>query len=137
MPYDLTTPSGFVVTDIPDDIPQEEALRLLREKQPQHFVQPGQQAVPQQPMPQQGAAPAPEELPSQEQADNESFWRSVADVPVQFARGVSLNAKAGVDIFGAGSDASNALADADTYLTGLLSAQAKRDAAEVLSLIHI
>jgi hypothetical protein len=52
-------------------------------------------------------------------------------VPLQFQRGALLIGKAGVDMFGAGSDAAKALQAADTHLAGLLSAQAKRDAAEV------
>jgi len=81
--------------------------------------------------PTQVTQPGAEPLPSQEQADNESFWRSALDVPLQFQRGALLIGKAGVDMFGAGSDAAKALQAADTHLAGLLSAQAKRDAAEV------
>ena len=80
---------------------------------------------------QPAAKPGEEALPSQEQADNQGFWRSVADVPLQFQRGALMIAKAGVDMFGAGSEAAQALEKADTHLAGLLSAQAKRDAAEV------
>jgi len=77
------------------------------------------------------AKPGEEELPSQEQADNQSFWRSVMDVPLQFQRGALMIGKAGVDIFGAGSETAKALEQADTHIAALLSAQAKRDAAEV------
>ena len=118
-PYSITTPSGQVINDIPADVPREQALENLKRAQPNLFVT------------QPAAKPGEEELPSQEQADNQSFLRSVGDVPLQFQRGALLIGKAGVDMFGAGSDAAKALQAADTHLAGLLSAQAKRDAAEV------
>jgi hypothetical protein len=118
-PYSITTPSGQVINDIPADVPREQALENLKRAQPNLFVT------------QPTVKPGEEELPSQEQADNQSFLRSVGDVPLQFQRGALLIGKAGVDMFGAGSDAAKALQAADTHLAGLLSAQAKRDAAEV------
>ena len=118
-PYSITTPSGQVINDIPADVPREQALENLKRAQPNLFVT------------QPTVKPGEEELPSQEQADNQSFLRSVADVPLQVQRGALLIGKAGVDMFGAGSDAAKALQAADTHLAGLLSAQAKRDAAEV------
>jgi len=118
-PYSITTPSGQVINDIPADVPREQALENLKRAQPNLFVT------------QPAAKPGEEALPSQEQADNQTFWRSVADVPLQFQRGALMIAKAGVDMFGAGSEAAQALEKADTHLAGLLSAQAKRDAAEV------
>ena len=40
MPYSLTLPSGFVATEIPDNVSQEEALMLLRRNLPQEFPAP-------------------------------------------------------------------------------------------------
>lgn len=80
---------------------------------------------------QPAAKPGEEALPSQEQADNESFWRSAFDVPLFFQRGALMIAKAGVDMFGAGSEAAQSLEKANTHIAALLSAQAKRDEAEV------
>lgn len=40
MPYSLTLPSGFVATEIPDDVSREEALMLLRRNLPQEFPAP-------------------------------------------------------------------------------------------------
>jgi thiamine pyrophosphate-dependent acetolactate synthase large subunit-like protein len=65
-PYSITTPSGQVINDIPADVPREQALENLKRAQPNLFVT------------QPTVKPGEEELPSQEQADNQSFWRSVA-----------------------------------------------------------
>ena len=40
MPYSLTLPSGFVATEIPDNLSQQEALMLLRRNLPQEFPAP-------------------------------------------------------------------------------------------------
>jgi len=118
-PYSITTPSGQVINDIPADVPREQALENLKRAQPNLFVT------------QPAAKPGAEPVPSQEQADNQSFLRPALDVPLLFQRGALRMAQAGVDMFGAGSDTAKHIQAASAHLTSLLSAQAKRDAAEV------
>lgn len=69
-------------------------------------------------------APAP---PKEESG----FFRQLADVPVQVAGGVASGIRLITDAFGADNPVSQTIRGAETYLQGLLSAQAKEDQQEV------
>jgi hypothetical protein len=69
-------------------------------------------------------APAP---PKEESG----FFRQLADVPVQVAGGVATGIRLITDAFGADNPVSQGIRGAETYLQGLLSAQAKEDQQEV------
>ena len=45
MPYSLTLPNGFVVNDIPDNIPRDQAMGMLEEKMPDAFPGIGEQLL--------------------------------------------------------------------------------------------
>lgn len=66
-----------------------------------------------------------------EEKDRYPTLAAAADVPLSFGRGVVSGIKMISDAFGADSSASKALQSADTYLADLMSAQSKKDAAEV------
>ena len=61
----------------------------------------------------------------------QSFLRSIADVPLQVGRGGISGAKMLSDAFGAGSSTTETLNTVDNYLDNLLSAQAKNDQQEM------
>lgn len=71
-------------------------------------------------------APKPEPKP-----EEQSALRQVADVPLQLGQGAVKGIRMVADAFGAGSDVSNALRDAEDYIGDLFSAQSKQDAKEV------
>jgi hypothetical protein len=45
MPYNLTLPNGFVVENIPDNIPRDQAMGMLEEKMPDAFPSIGEQLL--------------------------------------------------------------------------------------------
>ena len=73
--------------------------------------------------------PTPE--PTPEPVEDQSIFRSVADVPLQFATGVSQGVRFISDAFGADNAVSQNLRGVEDYLGSLLSAQAKNDREEV------
>jgi hypothetical protein len=66
-----------------------------------------------------------------EQKDKYPTLAAAADVPLSFGRGVVGGIQMIADAFGADSSASKALQSADTYLADLMSAQSKKDSAEI------
>jgi ADP-Ribosyltransferase in polyvalent proteins len=69
--------------------------------------------------------------PEPEQKDKYPTLAAAADVPLSFGRGVVGGIQMIADAFGADSSASKALQSADTYLADLMSAQSKKDSAEI------
>lgn len=63
--------------------------------------------------------------------EKESAFRQVADVPLGVAKGAVQGVRMLADVFGAGSETSNTIKSAETYLAGLMSAQAKNDQQEI------
>jgi hypothetical protein len=74
----------------------------------------------------------PEEKPEPQQ----SFLRQVADVPLQIGRGAVSGVRMIADAFGPGSAASENLKGAETYIEGLLSAQSRKDSAEIARIME-
>ena len=71
----------------------------------------------------------PEQVP--EPVEDQSILRSVADVPLQFATGISQGVRFISDAFGADNAVSQNLRGVEDYLGSLLSAQAQNDREEV------
>jgi len=69
----------------------------------------------------------PEEKPEPPQ----SSFRQVADVPLQIGKGAVSGIRMIADAFGPGNAASENLKGAETYIEGLLSAQSRKDSAEI------
>lgn len=69
---------------------------------------------------------APEPTP-----EEQSVFRSVADVPVKFGTGIAQGVRFITDAFGADNPVSQNIRSVEDYLQGLLSAQSKQDQAEV------
>jgi hypothetical protein len=74
------------------------------------------------------AAPLIEAEPKPE---DQSFLRSVADVPLKAVSGLATGVRLVADAFGAGSDVSNSIKGVEDYIGGLYSAQSKKDSAEI------
>jgi len=66
-----------------------------------------------------------------EPPEKQSAFRQVADVPLGVAKGAVQGVRMLADVFGAGSETSNTIRSAETYLAGLMSAQAKNDQQEI------
>ena len=77
-------------------------------------------------------ADKPEEKPEPQQ----SFLRQVADVPLQIGKGAVSGIRMIADAFGPGSPASESLKGAETYIEGLLSAQSRKDSAEIARIME-
>lgn len=63
--------------------------------------------------------------------EGDGVLRQAADVPLSFARGATTGVKMISDFFGADNPVSQNLQSVDTYLQSLMSAQSKKDAAEI------
>jgi hypothetical protein len=63
--------------------------------------------------------------------EKQSAFRQIADVPLGIAKGAVQGVRMIADAFGAGSDTSNTIKSAETYLADLMSAQAKNDQQEI------
>lgn len=66
----------------------------------------------------------------------QSAFRQVADVPLQIGKGAVSGIRMIADAFGPGSAASENLKGAETYIEGLLSAQSRKDSAEVARIME-
>jgi hypothetical protein len=64
-------------------------------------------------------------------APQQSSFRQVADVPLQIGKGAVSGIRMIADAFGPGNAASENLKGAETYIEGLLSAQSRKDSAEI------
>jgi len=69
--------------------------------------------------------------PEEPKPEDQSVFRQVADVPLQFGTGIAQGVRAITDSFGADNAASQNIRGVEDYLSGLLSAQAKQDQQEV------
>jgi hypothetical protein len=69
--------------------------------------------------------------PLEEEKEDESIFRSIADVPLSFGRGAVQGVRFLADTFGADNPVSNALRSTEGYIGDLMSAGAKRDAKEI------
>jgi hypothetical protein len=69
--------------------------------------------------------------PLEEEKEDESFLRSIADVPLSLGRGAVQGVRFLADTFGADNPVSNALRSTEGYIGDLMSAGAKRDAKEI------
>jgi hypothetical protein len=63
--------------------------------------------------------------------EDQSFLRSVADVPLKAASGLATGVRLVADAFGAGSGVSNTIKGVEDYIGDLYSAQSKKDSAEI------
>jgi len=66
-----------------------------------------------------------------EKPEDQSIFRQVADVPLQFGTGVAQSVRFITDAFGADNAVSQNIRGVEDYLSNLLSAQAKQDQQEV------
>jgi hypothetical protein len=69
--------------------------------------------------------------PLEEEKEDESIFRSIADVPLSLGRGAVQGVRFLADTFGADNPVSNALRGTESYIGDLMSAGAKRDAKEI------
>jgi len=63
--------------------------------------------------------------------EDQSVFRQVADVPLQFQKGFVSGVRLLADAFGADSSTSKNLREVEEHLAGLMSAQSKKDSAEM------
>ena len=63
--------------------------------------------------------------------EDQSFLRSVADVPLKATAGLASGVRLIADAFGAGSGVSNTIKGVENYIEDLYSAQSKKDSAEI------
>jgi hypothetical protein len=63
--------------------------------------------------------------------EDQSFLRSVADVPLKAVSGLATGVRLVADAFGAGSGVSNSIKGVEDYIGELYSAQSKKDSAEI------
>jgi hypothetical protein len=75
--------------------------------------------------------PEPTKEAKQPKEEDQSFLRSVADVPLSVGRGAVQGVRFLADTFGADNPVSNALRGTEDYIGDLMSAGAKRDAEEI------
>jgi hypothetical protein len=78
-----------------------------------------------------GELDPPKEPQEQLKEEDESFLRSIADVPLSLGRGAVQGVRFLADTFGADNPVSNALRSTEGYIGDLMSAGAKRDAKEI------
>lgn len=117
MPYAIRLPDGTLVENIPDEVNPEQAKQRILKSRPELLE----------------AKPAVEEKPAApvERPEESGVLRQVADVPVSIARGAAMGVRMVADAFGANNPVSNSIKSVEGYLSGLLSAQAKKDEQEV------
>ena len=63
--------------------------------------------------------------------EDQSFLRSIADVPLKATAGLATGVRLVADAFGAGSGVSNTIKGVENYIEDLYSAQSKKDSAEI------
>ena len=78
-----------------------------------------------------GELDPPKEPQEQLEKEDESIFRSIADVPLSLGRGAVQGVRFLADTFGADNPVSNALRSTEGYIGDLMSAGAKRDAKEI------
>ena len=122
MPYNIELPDGRVVTNIPDDVKPEQAKARLLEAYPDLAT-----TTP----PATGEFVTPKPTAPAERPEDQSIFRQVADVPLQFQKGFVSGIRLLSDVFGADSSTSKNLRLVEDHLAGLMSAQSKQDSAEM------
>jgi hypothetical protein len=115
MPYAIRLPDGTLVENIPDEVTPEQAKQRILKSRPDLLE----------------AKPVTQEQPVQKPVEESGVLRQVADVPVSIARGAAMGVRMVADAFGANNPVSNSIKSVEGYLSGLLSAQAKKDEQEV------
>jgi hypothetical protein len=88
--------------------------------------------------PQQNVVPAdllPTNLQPAEKPEDQSFFRKVADIPLQLQKGYVTGVRLISDAFGADSGISKNLRDVEEHIAGLMSAQSKKDSAEMARIL--
>jgi hypothetical protein len=106
MSYYVQLPDNTYV-EVPDDVSNEEAFKRIYTAFPQY---------------------APQE--------KQSAFRQVADVPLQIAKGAVSASGMIANAFGAGSETAQTIKGVEGYLDGLLSAQSKKDSAEIARIMN-
>ena len=115
--YEVTSPAGKKYrVDAPEGATQEDAIKYIANE------------VEAPPTTEPDLAQPTESIPDPE---DQSFLRSVADVPLSFSRGVVSGIKFISDSLGADNEFSQAAGGVEEYLASLMSAQSKQDSAEV------
>jgi hypothetical protein len=64
------------------------------------------------------------------------FLRQVADIPIQFAKGVGSAVRGYTDLFGADNEVSKSIAGYEDYMDSILSAESKKDSKRVSELLQ-
>lgn len=77
------------------------------------------------------SAPVATQAVPTERPEDQSVFRKVADVPLQFQKGFVSGIRLIADAFGADSGVSKSLRGVEEHLAGLMSAQSKQDSAEM------
>ena len=77
------------------------------------------------------SAPVATQAVPTERPEDQSFFRKVADIPLQFQKGYVSGIRLIADAFGADSGVSKSLRGVEEHLAGLMSAQSKQDSAEM------
>ena len=77
------------------------------------------------------SAPVSTQAVPTERPEDQSVFRKVADVPLQFQKGFVSGIRLIADAFGADSGVSKSLRGVEEHLAGLMSAQSKQDSAEM------
>jgi len=115
--YEVTSPAGKKYrVDAPEGATQEDAIKYIANE------------VEAPPTTEPDLTQPTEPIPDPE---DQSFLRSVADVPLSFGRGVVSGIKFISDSLGADNEFSQAAGGVEEYLASLMSAQSKQDSAEV------
>lgn len=115
--YDVAAPDGMTYEiEAPDGTPPElVSLKFQRD------IYPG--------ILREKNKPAPPE-------EKQSALRQVADVPLQIAKGAVSASGMIANAFGAGSETAQTIKGVEGYLDGLLSAQSKKDSAEIARIMN-
>ena len=115
--YEVTTPTGKKYrVNTPEGATKQDAIKYIANE------------VEASPTTEPDLAQPTEPIPDPE---DQSFLRSVADVPLSFGRGVVSGIKFISDSLGADNEFSQAAGGVEEYLASLMSAQSKQDSAEV------
>jgi hypothetical protein len=81
--------------------------------------------------PAEAGAPWTQFAKAEPKPEDQSFLRSVADVPLKAVSGLATGVRLVADAFGAGSGVSNTIKGVEDYIGDLYSAQSKKDSAEI------
>ena len=119
---DVRLPDGTIISNVPEGTSKAELTAKLKANG---------YDVAKLNAPQQAATPAPTS-----EVEDQSIFRSVADVPLQVGMGATTGVRMISDAFGANNRVSKALSGVEDYMDGLLSAQAKNDQDEIARIMQ-